>query len=330
MSAVNSLHRGRKRFVAEDSSTVRPEAHLIEYADFTARRDRSWNDMGVLIPHTLHRTFAKRNVTQRFREVLDKAGEVDPTLEFTFADDAAAEGFVASHCGEKVAWAFRMLVPGAYKADVYRLCVLYAEGGYYADIGTQLKAPVNSFVPAKAKFVVPMDPGIPPGRGLWNGFLGSTPKHPILARTMNAIVEHVENCWYKDKDSFDGALGVTGPELLARVFFSLYGVLPIAPMWNATTGVLLLPAEKAENKTIYIYDLEKEREVLQDKFPGQTEEFKQMGYMVRGAEHYSSMWPHKQVYSPALHCPGLPIVHVHQLAPFLQMLGIKRRLEPRP
>eukprot|EP00899_Mesostigma_viride_P022165 jgi/Mesvir1/3132/Mv16304-RA.1 len=282
------------------NTTRLPAPPLFEYANFTARRDPSWNDNMVSIPHVLHRIFTNRNVTRRFREVLDKAGDMDPTLEFTLADFPTAESFMASRCGEKAAWAFRMLLPGTYKADFYRMCVLYTEGGYYMDLAMVLKAPMNSFVPADATFVVATDPGLPQGKGLLSGFLGSVPNHPLMNETMNAIIRHVEECWYSDNDTVDGRLAVTGPELLARAYYSVYGELPIAPMWNATSGVLLLPANKDESLTIHVHDLGKEREVVQDKFLGAATEFQQMGYMVPSAEHYSVVWKRRKVYPPSL------------------------------
>eukprot|EP00899_Mesostigma_viride_P011729 jgi/Mesvir1/20557/Mv06234-RA.1 len=231
------------------------------------------------------------------------AGEVDPTLEFTLADFPTAESFMAAQCGERMAWAFRMLVPGAYKADIYRLCVLYAGGGYYADLGTQLRAPVDSFVPANASFVIAIDPGWPARHNLWNGFIGSVPRHPILLEAMQAIVAHVEGCWYRDKDTRAGPLAVTGPELLGHVVRRLYGLpLRLVPSWNATNGLLLLPADKDAGNLIHLWDLGRTREVLKDKFPGQQGEFQKMGYLVLGAESYDYLWNLRKIYSPLLKC----------------------------
>eukprot|EP00899_Mesostigma_viride_P023136 jgi/Mesvir1/4006/Mv03700-RA.1 len=295
--------------VADNDINGNIDADVIsDYSNYTARRDEHWKENGTngMIPHVLHRVFTSRRVTQRFREVLDKAGQVDPSLEFTFADFPTAEAYISARCGPRIAWAFRMLLPGAYKADLYRCCVLYAEGGYYADIGMQLMAPVASFVNDNATFVVAVDPGLP-GRGLLNGFLGSVRGHPVMREMMVQIVRHVEACWYTDDQTVIGALAVSGPELLGRVVREIYGDIVFSPGFNDTSGIQLLPADKdtpAAGLTIHVRDpVDYSKEIVRDKFPGQTDEFRRMGYMVRGAEHYSILWAERKVYSALHNCP---------------------------
>ena len=61
-----------------------------------------------------------------------------PGWTLRFADDAAARATILEHCGVDVALAFDCLLPGAFRADIYRHCALYAFGGVYMD---QVRAP---------------------------------------------------------------------------------------------------------------------------------------------------------------------------------------------
>ena len=50
--------------------------------------------------------------------------------------------FIAKHFSEEVVYTFDKLKPGAYKADLWRYCVMYITGGIYLDIKM---CPVNGF-----------------------------------------------------------------------------------------------------------------------------------------------------------------------------------------
>ena len=45
-----------------------------------------------------------------------------------------ARAFISLHFSEEVLYSFDALIPGAFKADLFRLCVLLIEGGVYSDV----------------------------------------------------------------------------------------------------------------------------------------------------------------------------------------------------
>ena len=49
-----------------------------------------------------------------------------PGWKLQFADDDAARRTLATRCGQEYADAFDCMAAGAYKADIYRMCALYA------------------------------------------------------------------------------------------------------------------------------------------------------------------------------------------------------------
>jgi hypothetical protein len=57
-------------------------------------------------------------------------------------DDDGARAFVAKHCPTSL-WAFDCLVPGAYKADVFRTCAMNTTGGVYVDDDLAPLAPLT-------------------------------------------------------------------------------------------------------------------------------------------------------------------------------------------
>ena len=67
------------------------------------------------------------------------------------------------------------LVPGAYKADVFRLLVLYKYGGVYNDIGHRYLTPVTDFILPEDEFVAATEVNRRHsfGHAIYNGLLAA-------------------------------------------------------------------------------------------------------------------------------------------------------------
>lgn len=53
---------------------------------------------------------------------------------YHFWDDASAADFLSLHFPPEVREAYDAIIPGAFKADLFRYCVLLIQGGVYADM----------------------------------------------------------------------------------------------------------------------------------------------------------------------------------------------------
>jgi len=108
--------------------------------------------------------------------------------------DAAA--LIDEHFGRKVLRAFECLRPYAYKADLFKYCLLYVHGGWYVDVGMRMLQE-----PMRAPFA---ESSTPPrlvvfrGTGLWDAPWGcsialiyAAPGHEVFP---TAIDEVVDNC----------------------------------------------------------------------------------------------------------------------------------------
>ena len=116
--------------------------------------------------------------------------------EYNFYDDATAGDFLAQHFPPEVLEAYNAILPGAFKADLFRYCVLLIRGGVYADMDVLLTTQLDSLLEGNVGFMVPMDePGIKVGHRscLWNGLLAVAPGHPFLARTIEMVVNNIRN-----------------------------------------------------------------------------------------------------------------------------------------
>jgi hypothetical protein len=89
-----------------------------------------------------------------------------------------------------------MVVSGAFKADLFRYCVLLIRGGVYADIDVLIETNLDDAIENDVGFMTPIDePGADVGHRscLWNGFIASAPGHPFLVRTIEIVVNNIRN-----------------------------------------------------------------------------------------------------------------------------------------
>ena len=123
--------------------------------------------------------------------------------------------------------AYDAIIPGAFKADLFRYCALLIYGGVYADMDVMLESNLDATISGDIGFMVPMDePGTPVDQRmcLWNGFIASAPGHPFLARVIETVVNNVRNRFTSvDVDS----LLCPNPELsISHAFDTLFTAGP--------------------------------------------------------------------------------------------------------
>jgi mannosyltransferase OCH1-like enzyme len=132
-----------------------------------------------------------------------------PRFNYQLFDDDDCREFIRNNFEESVLRAYDGLIPGAYKADLWRYCVLYKLGGVYLDIKY---LPVNGFklvnLLEKEHFCLDAD-----RNGIYNAVMVCKAGNEILRQAIDQIVVHVRNKYYGG-----GALDPTGPGLLAHYF----------------------------------------------------------------------------------------------------------------
>lgn len=61
------------------------------------------------------------------------------------------------HFPAEVKEAYDDLIPGAFKADLFRYCVLFIYGGVYADIDVMLTSKLEVAIDDDIGFMIPLD-----------------------------------------------------------------------------------------------------------------------------------------------------------------------------
>jgi len=145
--------------------------------------------------------------------------------EYMYFTDTNARKFIEENFDTKVLTAYDDLLPGAYKADLFRYCALYVLGGVYIDMGmVSLGEGLldhtfkrnDEFISAEDNF----------SGGVYNAFIASVPGHVILKEAIDMVVDNVVHRRYTTSP-----LAVTGPLLLAKAYEK---VVKTKPKQNST------------------------------------------------------------------------------------------------
>jgi mannosyltransferase OCH1-like enzyme len=125
--------------------------------------------------------------------------------------DAECRAFISREFPDDVLYAYDHLIPTAFKADLWRYCVLYKRGGIYLDIKYCNVGDFKLISLTDREYFVRDIPSS--GEGIYNAFMICLPGNHTLKKGIDRIVENVQNRFYGT--SF---LEPTGPSLLANFF----------------------------------------------------------------------------------------------------------------
>lgn len=150
-------------------------------------------------------------------EVIQLNKSLNPEFTFHLYDDIMCKEFIEMHFEKDVVYAFEKLIPGAYKADLWRLCVLFVNGGIYLDIKFKC---INGFTFSNVidkeylTLDIPSSSWTNKMHGIYNGFMVCKRNNPFLWKCIRKIVQNVMNLEYGKSCLFP-----TGPGLLGDIYF---------------------------------------------------------------------------------------------------------------
>ncbi|ARF12085.1 glycosyltransferase [Klosneuvirus KNV1] len=136
--------------------------------------------------------------------------ELNPEYEYVFYDKRDRRSFIDNNFSPEVLEAYDTFVPGAYRADLFRYCYLYLNGGCYFDCKMILKKPLREWI-NKDDLLVLINDAIP--NAFANGIMMMTKYDTRLLECISKIIKNVQEKTY----SVDN-LTISGPGLLYSRF----------------------------------------------------------------------------------------------------------------
>jgi Glycosyltransferase sugar-binding region containing DXD motif len=186
------------------------DSEAFEIADDLARDD----DHADPIPLNIFQTWHTRDLPPSIQEAVNALKANNPEFQHYLFDDQDCRTFLQKNFQRDVVDAYDCLQPGAYKADLWRYCVLYKYGGVYLDI---------KYMPVgKSKLMDMMGEehfckDLPNPRaykqGIYNAFMICRRGNAILRKCINKCVANCQAQFYGDSP-----LEVTGPTMMVEFF----------------------------------------------------------------------------------------------------------------
>ena len=274
---------------------------LVEFPDYTP------------VPLVIYQTWHSKTLPPKMAECVEKLKTTNPAFDHYLYDDADCRAFIEDNFDAEVLAAYDKLIPGAYKADLWRYCVLYKNGGIYLDIKfmcepgfslMEMTADNETFVLDRPgpSIILPLQQELQELQspnyykylkeitskettwkngqvGLYNAVIASIPNNPILYECIQEIVKNVKNKSYGYNPLYP-----TGPGLLGDVYFK-------------NNYEKLVKKIKYFNSSVGTYILNKNQKVL-SHYPEYRDE--QRKYPPSGPiYYYHDLWNNHTIYIEA-------------------------------
>jgi mannosyltransferase OCH1-like enzyme len=172
------------------------------------------------IPKNIFQTWEISKFEKVFDCLTNKIKNNNPEYNYYFFNAEQRRDFLKKNFYPDVVECYDRIIPNAFKADLWRYCVMYKTGGIYCDINMVSLAPFDSLINNGCTFFAPIDnPRKDKGSLLLNGFFGCTPGCEIIKTCIEIIIDNIKNnFWHNNKtdDIIFDYLNFSGPGVLGR------------------------------------------------------------------------------------------------------------------
>jgi len=233
------------------------------------------------IPKLIFQTTFKKDISNilHYNSILTYI-ELNPEYEYKLFDDYECRNFIKIFFDKNILDAYDLLIPGAFKADLFRYCYLYINGGCYFDCKSILKIPLRKIINKDDELLLCKDIG----KGYYNAVMLSIKNNNVILKVINNCVDKIFN-FYKIYDinhklfnHGDSILSLTGPILLFNVANNLIDKNKSVKFIHINKNNFIHPYQK-------LCVLYKNEIIITKQYSG----YKPTGI------HYSNLWFQKEI-----------------------------------
>jgi len=223
------------------------------------------------IPLNIFQTWNTKDLPPQMKACVYRLRQKNPEFNYQLFDDEDCLHFLKEHFDSNVFQSFHRLKPGAYKADLWRYCVLYIHGGIYLDIKFECCEGFKCIeLMDKEHYVMDRQNFCEKGKILvYNGCIVSPPGNPVLLKCIETIVANVDG--------------------------RIYGFNPLYPTGPGLFGQVL-----GRNKHIDLTFTDDEECIVykKKKIFKKYKEYRQEQTKTRYGNHYDDLWKEGDIYHP--------------------------------
>ena len=171
--------------------------------------------------HIVQTGFTYARALEQHSEWMRSWLDLNPEYEYSFFGDKHALRFMERHGSVREAAAYRRILTGSQRADLFRVVFLKVAGGVYADLDEELRRPMSELIGGRDfnQARVPRSASAVIGTFWPFEFLVFAPQHPIMIATAkhmsDDILRHVELQRQGSKDAcktpHECVIRITGP-----------------------------------------------------------------------------------------------------------------------
>lgn len=216
--------------------------------------------------------------------------ELNPEYEYKFYGNQERRNFIKKFFDSKTLDAYDTLVPGAYKADLFRYCYLYIHGGCYFDFKMILRKPLRKIIKATDSFIVcsdydrnnTMDKKY--GTSYLNSLIFTVKNNHALKLMIEKCVENIleKQDYFLQSINYRGftdILDLTGPTLFYKVIHDKISDE------NIRFKHLILNNDESNYKNFVVVDFENGETVCTKTYTTTVSPF-----------HYSKLWEKGELF----------------------------------
>ena len=144
----------------------------------------------MTIPKIIYQTWKTKSLPLNVQKVRDKISKINPEYKLILFDDDDIDNFIKKNFDIKIYNLYKKLNVGAAKADFWRYCILYINGGVYLDIDSDIIRPLDELIEDEDKCIITREGNL----GFFNNWIMIFEKHhPILLETIIQCCYNIEN-----------------------------------------------------------------------------------------------------------------------------------------
>ena len=99
---------------------------------------------GTIIPLLIHQTWECEKLPIRYHKSVRSWKSLNPEYKYKLWTQPMCRSFIREFLGHDKLQLYDQLLPGAYRADLFRAIILFFQGGFYADVDSTLYVPLST------------------------------------------------------------------------------------------------------------------------------------------------------------------------------------------